>query len=295
MIESTRLAQAIGAELHGVELQQPLDEAAFREIHAALLAHHVLFFRGQYLEDEQHAALARRFGRPTVYPVLQILGGTEPLETIEDDERSGPKADYWHTDITWLAVPPKIGILRAEVIPEVGGDTMWASLHAAWDGLSEAMQGLLEGLTAQHSTGPDFFDRVESALGPEKGALIRSKLRGEARHPLVPRHPETGRRLLYFSGSFFDHIVELSRAESDVLRAFLSQHIDQPEFSVRWKWREGDVAIWDERCTVHRALGDHFPRRRVVRRCTVEAEERPSARKTPRPASIPATAEGSNP
>ena len=209
--------------------------------------------------------------------MLKLLGGDQPLETIEDNERSAPKAMDWHTDITWLEVPPKVGILSAQVMPPMGGDTMWASLHAAWDGLSDRMQSMLDGLTAHHRTSPDYFDKVSSALGPEKGEMIRDTLKGEALHPVVTRHPETGRKLLYFTGTFFDSVAELTRAESDPLKAFLAQHVDRPEFAVRWTWREGDLAIWDERCTLHRALGDHYPNRRVVRRCTVDAEAAPAA------------------
>lgn len=273
----TRLSPALGAEVHGLDLRQPLDDARFGQLHDALIEHHVLFLRGQHLEDPHHIALGRHFGDLTVYPILKLLGGTEPLETIEDNEQSGPKADYWHTDITWLDVPPKVGILRAEIIPTIGGDTMWASLHAAWDALSNPMQSMLEGLTARHRTSSDYFDKVGTALGPEKTELIRDKLRGDARHPLVARHPETGRKLLYFSGSFFDSVVELSAAESNHLKAFFAQLVDRPEFAVRWTWQAGDVAIWDERCTLHRALGDHYPNRRVVRRCTVDAEAPPRA------------------
>jgi len=273
----TRLSPSLGAEVHGLDLRQPLDDALFERIHRALLEHHVLFLRGQHLEDPHHLALSQRFGTPTVYPVLELLGGTEPLETIEDNEQSGPKADYWHTDIAWLDIPPKVGILRAEVVPAMGGDTMWASLHAAWDALSDRMQSMLDELTAHHRTSAEYFDKVSSALGPEQGAMIRDKLNGAARHPLVTRHPETGRKLLYFTGSFFDSVVELSRAESDHLKAFLAQHVDRPEFAIRWAWQEGDLVIWDERCTLHRALGDHYPSRRVVRRCTVNAETAPAA------------------
>ena len=273
----TRLSTALGAQVHGLDLRTPLDATGFQQLHRALMDHHVLFLRGQHMNDMEHTALGRQFGDLSIYPVVRLLGGTEPLETIEDNKESGPKADYWHTDISWLDVPPKIGILRAEVIPEVGGDTMWASLHAAWDALSPTMQKMVEGLTVRHRPSPDYFDKLGSALGPEKAAKVREKLKGEAFHPLVARHPETQRKLLYFSGSFFDSVTELSDAESQHLKAFFAQHIEQPEFAVRWSWQEGDVAIWDERCTLHRALGDHYPRRRVVRRCTVDAEAPPTA------------------
>jgi len=276
-LTTTRISPALGAEVHGLNLREPLDDERFTQLHDALIEHHVLFFRRQHIEDSHHSALGKRFGSLTVYPILKLLGGTEPLETIEDNEQTGPKADYWHTDISWLDVPPKVGILRAEVIPDIGGDTMWASLHAAWDALSDRMQSMLEGLTAHHQTSADYFDKVGSALGPENAARIRAELRGSAHHPLVPRHPVTGRKLLYFSGSFFDRVTELSPSESDSLKSFFARHVDRPEFSARWSWQEGDVAIWDERCTLHRALGDHYPRRRVVRRCTVDAEAPPAA------------------
>jgi taurine dioxygenase len=265
----------LGAIVHGLDLREPPD-AESREWLARALAHHqVVFLRDQALSDEQHLAVARLFGEPSLYPVVGILGGRPP-EIIEDGPESPPKADYWHSDVTWQRVPPKLGILSARVVPERGGDTLWASMTAAFEALSPALQRILEGFEAHHDVGPDFFARVESALGREKADRVRKALEGGAVHPLVVRHPETGRAILYFGGTFLESIHGLHPEESAALIAFLWRHVARPEFAVRWQWRVDDLAIWDERCTLHRALADHFPARRVVRRCTVAAESPPS-------------------
>lgn len=269
------LTPALGAIVHGLDLRDALDAAPFEALRDALHAHGVVFLRDQPLDDAQHLALARRFGTPTLYPVLEILGGRPP-ETIEDGPDSPPKADYWHTDVTWLPAPPDYGMLCMQHAPATGGDTLWASTAAAYDALSPVMRGILERLTAHHGVGPEFFDRVEAALGREKADRVRRELRGGAEHPLVVRHPQTGRRAVYFGGSFLQSISGLHPEESRDLIDLLWRHVVRTEWTVRWRWRDYDIALWDERTTLHRALADHFPARRVVRRLTVAAASPPS-------------------
>jgi taurine dioxygenase len=275
--EVERVSATLGGRVHGLDLRRRLPDEVFAELQQALLEHQVLFFHDQPLDEGQHIALARRFGELTVYPVIKVLGGDQVLETIEDNADSPPKAEFWHTDIPWLAVPPKIGILNARHMPPVGGDTMWASLTAAYQRLSDPMKTSVESLVGHHDVDAFFFSQVEKALGPELVAKVRGKIEGGADHPLVTRHPETGARILYFSGVFFQSIVGLSEKESRMWIDFLWDHVDHPDLAVRWRWQVNDLAIWDERCTIHRALTDHYPERRIVRRCTVDAEVRPSA------------------
>lgn len=276
-IEIRRVAGALGAELRGVNLGEPLTPEIFGRIKAALDAYQVVFLRGQAMDGAQQLELARRLGTPAVYPALQVLGGDEPLETILDDADHPPKADGWHTDITWIANPPAYGILHAREIPEYGGDTLWASLTAAWEALSAPMQGALEGLAVHHDVDEVFHQKIRDVLGPEAAEKVRAGLRVGVDHPLVIRHPVTGRPVLYAAGYWMKHVVGMNAEESRAILDFVMAHVTQPRFSVRWCWQVGDVAIWDERCTVHHALPDHYPQRRVMRRCTVEGAPPPAA------------------
>jgi taurine dioxygenase len=276
-LEIRRVCGALGAEVRGLDLRRPLGEREFDELHAALLQHRVVFLRDQEIGDEQQLALARRFGSPTIYPALRALGVERPLEFIEDTEQSPPKADGWHTDITWVANPPRYGILHARVIPEYGGDTIWVNLELAWRQLSPRMQRMLEGLVVHHDVDENFHRNVAAILGPEKLERVRAHVAGGADHPLVIRHPLTGEKLLYVAGYWMKHVCELSEDESRTLLDFLMRHVTQPGLQVRWRWRRNDVAIWDERATLHRALGDHYPPHRLMRRCTVDDPAHPPA------------------
>jgi taurine dioxygenase len=230
----------------------------------------VLFFRDQDLDDEQQRAFASRFGTLSVFPVAKLMGSTNDMGYIEDTADSPPDADGWHTDITWIAEPPKIAVLNARVIPEYGGDTLWVSLFAAYDALSPPMQTICNGLTVRHTTGADFLEKV--SRGHEEIAEAIQREFPPVEHPLVRTHPVSGRRALFVAGGFMDQIVGMHRDESDALLGYLQRHIENPNFQVRWHWRAYDVAMWDEASTNHRALSDHYPQRRVMRRCTVDGD-----------------------
>jgi len=267
-----KLTSTFGAQIDGVDLRQPLSNETFTTIQAALVEHQVIFFRAQDLTEAQHRALADRFGLPGVYPPARLAGKTDDMSYIEDNAESPPKADDWHTDISWAAEPPKIAILNARIIPEHGGDTLWASLFAAYDGLSPTLQAICARLSVRHHPGADFLEKLKRSkqFGPD----IAERLAAEfppAVHPLVRTHPVSGRQALFVSG-FMDQIVGMSRAESDLLLGYLKSRIEDPNLQVRWRWRPFDVAIWDEASTNHRALSDHYPQLRRVRRCTIEGE-----------------------
>lgn len=268
------LGGALGAALSGVDVRDP-SAAEVDAIRSALLEHEVVFFRETGLDDAAHLAFAGRFGKPSVFPLSRIMGQTEPtFQTIVDGPESPPATDYWHTDVTWTAEPPSAAFLRATVVPERGGDTMWGSMTAAYDALSDSMKAFFEGLSVRHDN-ESFIVGMEKKLGVEGAAPLAAKLR-EAYppvvHPLVRTHPETGRRALLFGGDFMREIVELAPAESAAVLRFLERHVDRPTFHVRWRWQPGDLAVWDERSTVHRGLSDHFPREREVRRCVVDGD-----------------------
>jgi taurine dioxygenase len=265
-----RIAGSLGAQIRGIDLSKPLDQLQFDELKHALLEHQVIFLRDQQgFDDESQLKFAARFGDLAVYPIVKVLGGSQALEVVEDTEDSPPGADAWHTDVTWIERPPKIGILTAMVIPDFGGDTLWANTYAAYEALSPVMQELLCGLSVRHGLEDKFWGRVRSKIGEEFYQKVRAELSNEVVHPLVCAHPESGRPALYVAGDFMLGIEGMSQQESDVLLDFLMTHATQERFQMRWRWRAGDVAIWDERCTLHHALPDHYPKHRKMRRCTV--------------------------
>jgi taurine dioxygenase len=268
VMEIQKLTGRLGALVEDVDLET-IDNAAFEALHDALMTHQVLFMRDQRLSDDGHRRLAGLFGTPTVYPLSKHFGGTEYLHVIEDTAESPPDADDWHMDITWVDDPPKVAILTALVIPGYGGDTMWSDLYGAWDQLSPPMKESLAPLQVRHTPGDRFWDAVDRASDLDV-ADLRKAFPG-AVHPLVRDHPVTGRTVLNLSGSFMESIVGMHPAESDWILAWLTARVDDPNLQIRWRWREGDVAIWDEYSTNHRALSDHYPQRRRMRRCTVDS------------------------
>ena len=274
-IKLRRVSGSLGVEILGVDPCH-IDDATFAAIHAALLEHEVVFFRETALDDDAQMALAHRFGQPSVFPLLRVMGATGPtFQVIEDGPDSPNAADYWHTDVTWTADPPKVALLRAGIVPEAGGDTMWGSMTAAYEALSPTMQELFAGMEVVHDN-ESFIKAAMSKMGesPETKKVM-DELRETyppVRHPLVRTHPETGRRALLYGGDFMKHIVGVTADESEMLLSFLKRHIDQSRFHCRWSWRPGDLAIWDERSTVHQAVNDHFPQRRSVHRCVVDGD-----------------------
>jgi taurine dioxygenase len=270
-IEVTPSSAALGAVVEGVDLRAPSDDE-IAEIHDALLQHGVLFFHAQPLTDDEHLALASRFGTPSQFPLAKLLGVTAPsLSHITDSADSPPDADGWHTDITWIEEPPKMAFLQAIDVPARGGDTMWASLYAAYDALSPAMQHICRQLRVEHVV----HDRIVDAFRARAGEALAAQALAAfppVVHPLVRTHPETGRDALFVGGDFMQGIEGMRPDESHVFLDWLHCHVENPNFHVRWSWAPGDLVIWDERCTNHRALSDHFPANRAMRRCTVDGD-----------------------
>ena len=236
-------------------------------IREALLRHLVVFFRDQDLTEDEQLAVAAGLGEPVSAGVDPTA--TEPLlfVTLEDTAADPPKADRWHTDVPFVAEPPDIAILSMRAAPAVGGDTLWASLYAAYDLLSPPMQDLVGRLELDLDLGTSrelvrqMYDEEHFVNVVEPAAV--------ARHPLVRVHPETGRRALYLCGEFMRGIAGMRPDESDALLGYLRSLLDDPNLQCRWRWQDNDVAIWDERCTNHRAVSDHYPQYRKVRRCLV--------------------------
>ena len=267
-----RVAGALGAEIIGVDLRDP--DLDFDAVYRAFLEHEVIFFRGAHLTKEEHLALGRRFGTPSIYPVARVLGATEPTMTvIEDGPDSPTRADRWHTDVTWTATPPKAALLHMELTPEFGGDTLWASATRAYETLSPQVQEFFASLTVVHAN-KGSLERVAEKAGEHADAISEAIERdyGPVEHPLVRTHPETGKRALLYAEQFIDHVAGVSRAESEMVLGFVREHVADVSLHCRWHWQAGDLAIWDERSTLHRAAADHFPQRRIIRRLEIDGD-----------------------
>ena len=231
-----------------------------------------MFFRGAGLSEAEHLELGRRFGTPSIYPVARIMGATEPTMTvIADGPESRNAADAWHTDVTWTAEPPSFALLHMEVVPEFGGDTLWCSATKAYETLSEPMRDFLCGLTVIHDN-EGFIEGVQKKAGDVADDLAAALRRDypPVEHPFVRTHPDTGKRALLYARRFIRRIKDLTDAESQAILAVVAEHIAEPSLHCRWSWEAGDLAIWDERSTLHRSAADHWPQERVIRRLEID-------------------------
>jgi taurine dioxygenase len=264
-IQVTPLTPTIGAVVEGVDATAPLPSEQRHAIRAALLEHLVLFFRDQDVNEEQQLAFASNFGPPVSSSLRE---GDEMLfVTLEDTADSPPQSDRWHTDIPFVEQPPDIAVLSMRVAPAVGGDTMWCSLYAAYEALSPTLRDRVAGLELELDLGTS-AEAIRRTYGQAHYEDVMRRF-STVRQPLVRRHPETGKAALYLCGSFMRGIVGMQPDESAMLLGLLQSKLHDPNLQVRWQWRENDLAMWDERCTNHRGLSDHFPQHRVVRRCLV--------------------------
>lgn len=269
-MEARTIAGSLGAVVDGVDLEH-IDDATFEDVQRALLVHQVLFFRGQDLSIAGQASFAGRFGELEVRPMTEKLDDDHPEVTLLHSERGG-RADVWHTDFTYSREPMLGAVLRYIEGPQYGGDTMWASLSAAYDALSVPMKELLDGLTALHR------------------ALPGQRLETEAEHPVVVIHPVTGRRALFVNRLYTAQIAELHPLESRGVLDTLFDWVERPEFTCRWSWEVGDVAVWDNRCTMHYAIGDYSVARIAHRVAVLGTVPVGSPQRWPRHADGPASA-----
>jgi alpha-ketoglutarate-dependent taurine dioxygenase len=272
-ITARRLTGRIGAELGGVELRSATDDQV-EEVRAALLAHRVVFVRGQHLSASEQIDLARRLGPLTQgHPTLPVVDGEELI--LDLDSLAGGSANHWHTDVTFVDRPPAFSILRALVLPEVGGDTLWANTVAAYADLPDDLRTLADGLRAVHSNGHDYgrvdLLKLRTSIGGERLAHLQAFVSQvfETEHPVVREHPETGERALLLGG-FAHRLVGHGSAESvDLIRIFQG-YVTRPENIVRWHWEVGDVALWDNRSTQHYAIFDYGDAHRRMQRVTTQ-------------------------
>jgi len=261
------LAPIIGAVVDGVSLAADVDAELFAELNRALLEWKVLFFRGQDITVEQHAAFAAHWGPLESHPFIKHqVDQPEQAEVVrlEKGPKIGGYENAWHSDVTWRECPSLGSVLRAVEVPDVGGDTLWADMGAAYDGLTDAMKEFLDGKVAVH----DWVATFGRAMDPATREALQADF-PPMEHPIVRTHPETGRKTLYVNRGFTRSVVGMDPADGEALLQFLYSRAAFAEYQCRFRWEPGDVAFWDNRSTQHYASSDYFPARRVMERITV--------------------------
>ena len=259
------LSPVIGAEISGIDLRQPLAAEDVARLRRALLDHNVIFFRDQPLDFEDMKRVGRAFGALHIHSGVAGLPDHPEIVRIHADGASKYVAgEDWHSDLTCDPVPPMGSLLCLHTVPEVGGDTAFANMYAAYESLSDRMKAHLDGLTAVHDGA-----RVFAAFSPPDKSFPKS------RHPVVRTHPETRRKALFVNKQFTAHIEGLPRDESEALLAYLHAHCAKPQFQVRFRWQKHSIAFWDNRAAQHTAIWDYFPQIRSGYRVTIAGDGAP--------------------
>ena len=263
-----RLTPIIGAEITGVDLSQPLSSRTQDEIRRALAENSVIFFRGQHITPQQHLAFGRLFGELHIHPAAPHEDGEPALMKIHADKDS-PRAngEGWHSDVSCDTEPPMGSILYIRQTPPKGGDTLFASMYAAYEALSDRMKTYLHGMTAFHD-GADVYRGLYANFGVSDKPAYPS-----AEHPVIRTHPVTGKKALYVNRGFTRRLIGVPRDEGDAILAYLYQHAENPLFQCRFRWSENAIAFWDNRCVQHRAMWDYWPHTRSGNRVTVQGDK----------------------
>ena len=274
LIEVRRIAGALGAEVHGVDLAQPLDAMAITEIRRAFLENLVIFFRGQELTLAQYMDFARTLGTPVEYPFVKGMPGfPHVIEVKKLEHEKSNFGGIWHSDTAYLDEPPMGSMLLAREVPPYGGDTLFANQYLAYETLSDGMKALLQKLKGVNTS-------AKADVSKTREDRIKSDGRDEAKkdyaaeHPVVRTHPETGRKALYINVAHTARFAGMTDEESAALLKYLFQHQVRPEFTCRFSWQPGSIAFWDNRCAQHNPVNDYHGFRRVMHRITL-AGERP--------------------
>jgi len=272
-IEVHKIAGSLGAEISGVDLARDLDDATIAEIRRIWLDNCVVFFRNQDLPPAQFLALAKRFGEPIEYPFLKGLDGFPEIITVAKLEHE--KINFggvWHSDTSYLDIPPMATMLIAREVPPVGGDTLFANQYLAYETLSDGMKHVLDGLVALNASAKADVTRTrEDRLKDGKNPQARKDYVAE--HPVVRTHPETGRKALYVNVAHTVRFKDMSEEESAPILDFLFRHQIRPEFTCRFHWEPGAIAFWDNRCAQHNPVNDYHGYRRLMHRITLKGDK----------------------
>lgn len=278
-IEVKPIAGAIGAEIFGLDLSKDISQETFARLHQAFLDHLVLFIRDQDITTDQQKAFARRFGPLIVDPFVKAPEGhPEVMEVKKDTHETKNFANMWHSDATFLQKPPLGSFLYALEIPDFGGDTMFANQYLAYETLSPGMRAMLDRLKAVHGA-KSYNEEVDAGNYNDRRSIklrfddvMKAAANTEVEHPVVRTHPETGRKALYVHVAYVLRFKDWTEEESKPLLDFLYAHSVRPEFTCRYRWTKGTLAMWDNRCAMHYPINDYQGKRRVMRRVTAEGD-----------------------
>ena len=271
MLKIKRISGTLGAEVNGIDLNGELEDSKKKVLRNLLNEHEVLFFRNQDISPLHHKSLALAFGPIQTHPAYETVEGFPEITILESTAEKPSKIEAWHSDMTFKKHPPMATILKSVIVPECGGDTLWASMTAAYEGLSSYMQTFLSDLIAVHDFCHGFKETLVEPGGRERleDAIIMNP---PVRHPVLRTHPETGKKLIFVNSLFTTHIEDLTRSESEEILNLLYKHITTPEFTCRFQWQPHSLAIWDNRSTQHKPINDYFPNHRRMERITIDGD-----------------------
>lgn len=266
-----RISGALGAEIEGIDLRQPIDPSQAGAVRQALLDHQVIFLRDQDLTSEQFLRFAQAMGQPVEYPFVKGIEGHPCIIEVKKLEHERVNfGGIWHSDTTYLDTPPMGSMLLAREVPPYGGDTLFSNQYLAWESLSATMQRMLDGLIAINSSAKADVSKTREDRIKSDGKQAQVEYRSE--HPLVRTHPETGRKALYVNVAHTASIKDLSEAEGRALLDFLFEHQNKVEFTCRFVWRQHSLAFWDNRCTQHNPVNDYHGFKRLMHRITLQGD-----------------------
>lgn len=265
------IAGALGAEISGIDLTTTLDDDAVAEIRRAWLEHLVVFFRDQGIGLDEFLAFARRIGDPVEYPFVKGIDGyPEIIEVSKLPDETVNFGGIWHSDTVYLERPPMATMLVAREVPPQGGDTMWANMYAAYDALSPGLRRVLDGLRAVNSSALADVSKTREDRMRDAGTQEDREYVSE--HPVVRTHPETGRKALYVNVAHTARFVDMTEEESRPLLQYLFEHSVRPEFTCRFRWQVGSLALWDNRCAMHNPINDYHGHKRRMHRITLAGD-----------------------
>ena len=272
MFKVKPIAAALGAELHGVDLCNDLQPEVYAEIRKLLIKHKVIFFRDQDISPQQHKALAESFGPVQTHPAYDTVAGFPEITILESTAEKPSKIEMWHSDMTFRQHPPLGSVLRSKICPPKGGDTMWASMSAAYDGLSKGMQKFLSNLNAEHDFSYGFKESLAEPGGKERLAEA-VKNNPPVQHPVIRVHPESKQKVIFVNALFTTKIIGLPPKESSAILDFLFDHSITAEYTCRFNWEPNSIAIWDNRSTQHKPINDYFPAHRLLERVAIDGDK----------------------
>lgn len=276
-IDVRPVAGSLGAEVFGADLAGNLNNQVYDEIHQAFLDHQVLFIRDQTLTPPQQVSFAQRFGPLNEYPFVEGLKeAPEIIEIVKEPHETKNFGGVWHSDTTYLENPPLGTMLYALEVPEYGGDTMFANMYDAYEALSDGMKRMIDPLVGVSSAALRRTGGRAAGHNYKSGMKATNLDKAEeimAEHPVVRTHPETGRKALYVNSAHTVRFVGMTEAESKPLIDFLIGHAVRPEFTCRFRWEVGTLAVWDNRCVQHFAINDYHGQRRRVHRATIVGDK----------------------